>query len=52
MKLLTSLLISSLLAQVDGGSSAVDAGAPSPTMLLQIVGVRSAKGHVLVAVYR
>lgn len=52
MKLLAAVVISSMLTQVDGGSPAVDAGAPAPSMVLEIGGVRSAKGHVLIAVYR
>ncbi|MDP1919185.1 MAG: DUF2141 domain-containing protein [Myxococcales bacterium] len=51
MTLLT-LLISSLLADVDGGTAAPDPAAPAPTMQLEISGVKNAKGHVLVAVYR
>jgi len=50
MNLLTSVLLVSMLAQADGGSAAVDV--PAATMRLEISGVRSAKGHVLIAVYR
>lgn len=52
MNLLTSLLIFSMLAEVDGGSTGLDGGAPAATMQLEISGVRSAKGHVLIAIYR
>ena len=48
MTLLTSLLISSMLADVDGGTAALEA----PTMQVEIAGVKNAKGHVLIAVYR
>lgn len=48
MTLLTLLLISSMLADVDGGTAALEA----PTMQVEISGVKNAKGHVLIAVYR
>ncbi|MBL8917840.1 MAG: DUF2141 domain-containing protein [Myxococcaceae bacterium] len=51
MTLPASVLIISVLAQLDGGA-AIDAGPAAPTMVLEIAGVRSTKGHVLIAVYR
>ncbi len=50
--IITVLLISSLLSDLDAGTIAVDAGAPAPTMQVEISGVKNAKGHVLLAIYR
>ncbi|MDP3233366.1 MAG: DUF2141 domain-containing protein [Myxococcales bacterium] len=52
MTLPTILFISSLLADLDGGAAAVDTSAPSATMQVEISGVKNAKGHLLLAVYR
>ena len=52
MNLLVPLLVSSLLIGADGGSPEADAGTAGPSMQLQISGVRSGKGHLLIALYR
>lgn len=52
MKLLTWLLVSTIASAVDGGALEADAGVPDPAMQLDISGLRSSKGHVLIAVYR
>jgi len=52
MNRLISVLVSSMISVLDAGNSEVDAGAPDPTMQLEITGVRNDKGHVLIAVYR
>lgn len=46
------LLVAALLSNFDGGTAEIDAGAPGLDLELEISGVRSNKGHVLVAVYR
>ena len=52
MKLLATLLISSLLADIDAGALDADAGVPSATMQVEITGLRNDEGHVLLALYR
>lgn len=52
MKLLAALLVSSLLADIDAGALAGDAGVPAATMQVEITGLRNDKGHVLLALYR